>query len=129
MSHVVRFQELPLSEVGLVRGRDGIYVDSVCQRRREVVIKGSINGKLIENSALGDWIEFILTFHDVLRLRCEDADLSPFAEEFSFGMMHGASFAGGMVGRKHFVIAGYDAILEVLAAGFDVQLLSPAPRR
>ncbi|NMM52927.1 hypothetical protein [Paenibacillus aquistagni] len=127
------------TKVGVISGRDAIYMDEYvynCQSR-ELTVRGEFNyNQFSQLEEEGEaFIPFVWTFHNVLYV--ESTELDFYSQErlieASFGLIQPSARLEAMreegntkltEEHRHFVIATYDEVIEVIAS-MDYTLLIP----
>ena len=117
------------SEIGVLRGRDCIYLDSVELREgtNVLVLRGEINGDLCSRQRPGELIPYRLTFRGVLAIRLVELDSWCFDCASSFDECVSSPWIrelGGKVtqAHRHFVVQTYDDVFDVVCETFELEL-------
>lgn len=134
------YHALDTKEVGVIRGRDAIYMDEYIysNHSRELTLKGEFNYSLfngLEPEEGEELIPFVWTFHNVLHVESTELDFYNQERliEASFGLIQPSARLEAMrqsgntklsEEHRHFVIATYDEVIEVIAS-MDYTLLIP----
>ena len=116
---------------GIPRGRDSIYLRAiergVCPR--EVIFRGNLEG-LVEQSS----VPFTLRFHGLLELHAIELDFSAAEHPTSFvevvdsqrvATLRARDHSAKVKGHRHFILATYDEVFEVICAGYELTLEAP----
>ncbi len=115
--------------VGVVNGRDSIYLDSVIHTGdlSMLTFTGELNANLCSKyEGSGKWIVFELKFLHVPCFRGWEIDVYPSELEIqsSFDLIEDSAFLQGVSALKHdhYVLSTYDYIYEILAKDFVLNL-------
>ena len=114
-----------VTDLGLLRGRDAIYVDRLEQIKGKVEISGEINGRLAGDKR-NEWVSFSISFSGVLALEVQETDICRWQIKSSFDEVIESSWLDtlglGQANRhRHFVVSGYDSIIRVAAEDFTIR--------
>lgn len=117
--------------LGIPKGRDSIYLGTiehtVCPR--EITFSGNIEGLLAEAS-----VPFLLRFHGLLELHALELDFTDFGLPASFVEVVESERVAAMKARdhsakvhdhRHFILATYDEVFEVICQGYELALAEP----
>ncbi len=119
--------------LGIPKGRDSIYLGtiehSVCPR--EITFRGNI-----ESLVPGASVRFVLRFHGLLELHSLELDFTDFGLPASFvevvaservAAMKRRDHSAKVRGHRHFILATYDEVFEVICQGYELALEEPLP--
>jgi len=114
--------------IGLISGRDGIYMDFLNFLNSTLKIQGEINSELCSVKHASRWIKYEITFSGVIFYKL----LSP--EAFSHITSSKSNIyvkdkskiisAYDLKGKSEFVILTYDYVLEVVASQIQLNIIS-----
>jgi len=121
--------------LGIPKGRDSIYLgdieQSVCPR--QITFKGNIEGLVAEAS-----VPFVLRFYGLLELHAVELDFSEAEHPTSFVEVMDSARVVALKARdhsakvhdhRHFILATYDEVFELICAGYDLTLGEPQVHR
>lgn len=119
------------TKFGIPRGRDSIYLGTiehtVCPR--EITFSGNIES-LVPEAA----VPFVLRFHGLLELHALELDFTDFGLSASFVEVVDSERVAAMKARdhsakvrdhRHFILATYDEVFEVICQGYELTLAEP----
>ena len=118
--------------LGIVEGRDGIYLDEVIYKDRtnKVILRGSLNGCLCDKGDKDkvEFSDFELVFNGVLASKIIELDSWDWDSTSSFDEVIESDWIkdlGGKVTSKnrHFLVQTYDDVIEVVCDSFELKLL------
>jgi len=113
--------------LGIVRGRDAIYLDSFEYELHSVVkLAGGINGKLASNP-IEKFVKYSLSFTSVLAFKVVELDSWDYQSESSFDKVVDSDWRKTLGGKitpehKHYLIQTYDDVIEVVATKFSLKI-------
>ncbi len=108
--------------IGILTGRDAIYLDKFEFDSFNLTLTGSFNGHLASNTT-ERWIEYELTFFGVLALKLIELDSWDFKCASSFDEVLNSEWQaklGGKVSQrhKHYFFQAYDEVIEVICNSY-----------
>lgn len=118
----------PIStSLGILLGRDAIYLDRLEQTKKTLVLEGEINGSLCQvTSKKRRWIKFSLTFRGVEAYDVETVDTSAVDCESSFDLVEGSerlkTIRTTVPSTSEYLIATYDFVIRVIAREYTFKL-------
>ena len=117
--------------LGIPKGRDSIYLGTiehtVCPR--EITFSGNIESLIADAS-----VPFVLRFHGLLELHALELDFTDFGLPASFVEVCDSERVAAMKARdhsakvrdhRHFILATYDEVFEVICQGYALTLAEP----
>lgn len=121
--------------LGTPRGRDSIYLGDIEQTvcPRQITFKGNIEGLLATAS-----VPFVLRFYGLLELHAIELDFSDAEHPSSFVEVMDSQRVAELKARdhsskvhehRHFILATYDEVFEIISAGYELALQSPIEHR
>jgi hypothetical protein len=124
-------QRVPIAtELGHLRGRDCIYLDSVAfdQAATTLTLAGDINTAICSPPLSGAFVPYELRFLGVSHHDRCPIDSSGWDWEASFEERFGSSQLAqldpnGDLGLRHFFVQTYDDVFHVLCSSFEFTLL------
>jgi hypothetical protein len=124
-----------ITEVGIIRGRDAIYLDLMEQKDGEIILYGEINSSLIElkNKTKKEWLKYKLYFKNVLYYECCELDFygNMPALRSSFDTINNSKLIETFEiknnrkinkNHKHFIISTYDYIYEIVSSEYNLEI-------
>jgi len=121
------------TQIGVLVGRNAIYLNSVFYDGGNLIIEGSFNGRLASIPTNED-VFYRLIFSGVLALKMTELDSFYYFDPMSKTAGEGSSFdeilnsrwvaeLGGKVTRnhKHYSFGTYDDIFDVVCDGYELQ--------
>ena len=122
-----------IDELGLIYGRDAIFLDTVLMHDNQVTLKGELTGSLCQNIQADIDIPYQIVFDHVLHFQATELDFYPHLAEYtaSFEEMTYSKLMDNYrqidnnkftSSHKHYVFYTYDHIFEVIASGFVLTL-------
>ncbi|NOQ79297.1 MAG: hypothetical protein GQ546_07840 [Gammaproteobacteria bacterium] len=123
------------TKYGTLRGRDAIYLNSVMYKNAELIIKGEVNSELLSNyEGEHDFIPYELKFGNVIANYQIELDYYNHSYlEYSFQEITGSDWIKKLKEidcsnkinekHKHFVLATYDDIFEIIAGEYTFNFL------
>ena len=120
--------------VGELHGRDAIFLDAMSASRRELTLKGEINGRLLSEPQEG-FIGYTLTFTGVIAFSkielevCMDSAISSFDEilESSWIRTMRNSVEQDVLNcnqLRHFFVQTYDDVFNVVCQNYELIIQS-----
>jgi len=115
------------TEIGVISGRDAIYLDDVVQdyKHRTIVFSGEINSALASGySGKEKWLKYSIKFTGVDCLSMTELDCYEYELEMlsSFDVLSKPRLKSRDRACKQFVFATYDHVFEVMAQDFDLAI-------
>lgn len=122
--------------LGVLNGRDCIYIDSVTQNNSDnLIFRGEINGNLASNINEDKWIPYKLTFNRVLTyFSCEldtyeNIDNSSHLYYSDFNLIENSNWLKHIPIRKdfdssifrHYQLFTYDYVYNIIAVSYDIE--------
>lgn len=126
---------IALPELGILDGRDCIYIDTVTQDDLDnLAFKGSINGLLAEKIRDERWIPYTLTFHRVIACFFSELDTYENMDTYGhldftdFNIVENSQWLANLPIRedfdkslfKHYQLFTYDMVYNIIAVSFDL---------
>jgi hypothetical protein len=122
------------TEIGIMKGRDAIYLDEIEYNYAKSTVKliGEINGSLCSKFDGDIFIKYELEFHGVYIYKMIELDLSYELLKIDYGISsfiqvvnsdlvkHAKDIRG--VDLKHFVIQTYDDVFEIVCNEYKLSL-------
>ncbi|MBG9796038.1 hypothetical protein ABD76_27830 [Paenibacillus dendritiformis] len=121
-------ENIPIyTQLGIINGRDGIYLDKMHQDLNQLTFIGDINGKLCTNNELGyRWYSYKLVFNHVQAYDCRGLDIcrwkvvSSLDEVKNSDVLKEVKLDGK--GYNHYILSTYDYIYSIIAKGFEMEI-------
>ncbi len=118
------------TELGILSGRDCIYLDKVdlTNGTNTLKLSGEINGNLCSQKRSGLFIPYQFTFSGVLALKMIELDSWDFLSESSFDEIKKSTWLKKLDGKvnpsehKHYIIQTYDEVFEVICNKFKFEI-------
>lgn len=117
------------TELGIIEGRDGIYLDSMKQEfsPSRLFFVGEINSDLCTNNQLTHkWYAYEIVFNTVEAYDCRWIDISRWKTVSSFDEIHESNFIDKLglatEGLNHYLFSTYDYIYSVIAKNFEFKI-------
>ena len=112
------------TELGILKGRDAIYMDCFRQEYNQIEIIGEINGSLTDVRR-NEWIKFLLSFSDVSAFESREIDICNWSCVSSFDKVVESVWLqelglAKMPNRQHFQVSTYDSMIRLAAGGFRI---------
>lgn len=134
----MEIRHLPIeTSVGIIRGRDAIYLDQVFfdKTRQSIELCGEINGRLCsKNDADLEWIKYSLTFSGILFFTMTELDFAEPIAPSSFIEIKDSSVIQQMrkadsakkltSSHKHFQLQTYDDVFEIVCRSFELKIFA-----
>lgn len=131
-------KEIKDDTLGVLSGRDCLYIDSVTQNDSgELIIKGEINGHLADKIKATKWILFTLTFHNVIA--CFSCEIDTYFNirlnkgvkgmvNSDFNLIENSRWLKELPIRKdfdksiykHYQVLTYDYVFNVIAESYEL---------
>ncbi len=125
------------TEVGVISGRDGIYLDRLESDGRDLTVTGEFNGSLVSRNAGNlEWIPYELVFQSVLSYFTCELDTYEAMTEYrtdrseSFLLVEESPYLRDLPVRSdykreeyhHYLLYTYDVVLNVLAKKMNLKI-------
>lgn len=121
--------------LGTPKGRDSIYLGDIEQTvcPRQITFKGNIEGLLATAS-----VPFTLRFFGLLELHAIELDFSDAEHPSSFvevmesprvAELKARDHSSKVHDHRHFILATYDEVFELVSAGYELTLQEPIGHR
>lgn len=121
------------TELGLLKGRNCIYLDEVSieDGTNTLVLNGDVDGNLCSKGRVGEDMQFTLTFTGVLALKMIELDSWGWEGESCFDEVLDSEWIrqlGGKVtpAHRHFQIQTYDDVFDVVCSAYEFRIVGPA---
>ena len=125
-----------ITEIGIINGRDAIYLDLMEQKGNEIIFYGEINAGLteIKNDIRKEWLKYKLSFKETIYYKCYELDFYKKKKslESSFDKINNSKTIERMKlldrefkinnKHKHFVLTTYDYIYEIIASKYTFEI-------
>ena len=125
-----------ITEIGIINGRDAIYLDLMEQNGNEIIFYGEINTGLteIKNDIKKEWLKYKLSFKETIYYKCYELDFYKKKKslESSFDKINNSKTIERMKlldrefkinnKHKHFVLTTYDYIYEIIASKYAFEI-------
>lgn len=127
---------IELEELGVLYGRDCIFVDNVVQTGSTLKFKGKINGRLASKIHDNIWIPYELTFKQVIKYSSCELDTFEASRNEAYATCKASFFIiqnseclkkipirydYKKYDYKHFMVCTYDFIFNVLAVDYKLK--------
>jgi len=120
-----------LTQLGYIKGRDAIHVDSFHQKANFIEIIGEINGNLCTNNYNESrWYKFMLSFKNVMVFRREALDIYPWKKwdtKSNFDEVKNSTWITEYElddkKFKHYIIETYDDVYFVICEEFELKII------
>ena len=122
------------TEMGVISGRDAIYLDSVDFDYAQHIVRltGEINGNLCSVKSGREWIKHSLTFSGVLDFRMTELDFSVHAGASSFDRVINSNLLNALrkndsgekltAKHKHYVLLSFDDVFNIVCDSYNLTL-------
>lgn len=117
------------TELGIILGRDGIFIDDIKQEYNKLILIGDINGtlcKTTDTTKKNKWYSYRLEFHDVKIYECQHIDICNWHVESSFDYIEDSNIlkTNKLLNKKHYhyIVSTYDYIYSIVATEFDLKI-------
>lgn len=129
----MEYQAIKTKEVGIINGRDAIFLDDFRQKFNSeciCVFKGKFNSKLIEINFEKEYIPYIFYFSHIIYYQCCELDtyINEAKMDSSFDLVHNSYLIEELKnGRKsskikenhrHYVLQTYDCVYDIIAKDY-----------
>lgn len=119
------------TSVGVINGRDGIYIDRLVHDIKSVsiTVEGTVNGELCSNNKTGrDWLNFILTFTRSVAYECQGLDQCSWENDIvsSFDIQtdeFSDNFRPYLPEFNLYYLSAYDQMLKIVATDFKFEII------
>jgi hypothetical protein len=124
-----------MTELGILRVRDIIYLDSMEHKNNEIIFYGEINSELlkIKNKPKGNWIKYKLCFINILYYECCELDFYGKHKciKSSFDIINNSELIEILKQRnneklnknyKHFILSTYDYTHEIISTEYKFEI-------
>jgi hypothetical protein len=123
-----------ITDIGIISGRDAIYLDLVEHKDNVLTFYGEINSDLLNIKDIGndDFIKYTLNFYDVIFYQCYELDLySLNLLKSSFDSIKNSKLIEELNSRKiekitnehkHYRLATYDYIYEIISSKYILKI-------
>ena len=120
-----------VTQVGIIDGRDSIYLDEVEFTVNELIFKGKINGNSCTNNYFKkEWIKYTLKFYNTLYFDCVELDFNKIENQFasSFDLVTNSEIIKSFQNQSkklteqhsHYGLFTYDYIFQIIAKSFEL---------
>ncbi len=136
------FRKPVVTSLGLIEGRDAIFLEEIKLTETAIQISGEIGGGHCTNGEWGDDIPFWITFENIISLRMVELDFYEYLDyESSFDVVENSmeiqrlkEIEGGDQGKltpghKHYIFATYDSVFDVIAARYNFKTFKAIKRK
>lgn len=113
-------------------GRAAVYLDSLSQSGETLRFAGKVNGRLCTRT-MDEWIDYELTFQEVVSFECRSIDACPWHLESSFDEIEASAdeqapvAAGGVRRAREYLLATYDFVYRIAASSFQFTEVGAVP--
>lgn len=115
-----------VTSVGIIRGRDAVYLDEIMQVGNTLTVRGEINSTLCSNCDSKKWIKYELRFLGISSYRVWSLDIYPSELNMvsSFDMVGDSTWARQLdrASSNHYILQTYDFVYEILALEHEFQI-------
>lgn len=131
----MKYQAIKTEAVGVISGRDAIYLDEFKQifdSKYNCIFKGEFNSILTEITSGKDFIPYTFSFSDVIYYQCCELDLYINEKKLdsSFDLVCNSSLIqelkNGSISskisedHKHYVLQTYDYVFDIIAKDYKI---------
>ena len=120
------------TSLGILKGRDCIYLDKVYKKDRSYLFEGEINGRLLNNS-VDRYIKYKLEFKNVISMfACEldSYDAINTNSVYSFEIIENSKYLKTIAANdeldikslKHYRLKTYDEVFEIIAEDYVFEI-------
>lgn len=120
------------TSLGILKGRDCIYLDKVYKNARSYIFEGEINGRLLNNGKDG-FIKYKLEFKNVVSMfACgmDTYDIINVNDVYSFQMIENSKYLKTIASNdeldikslKHYRLKTYDDVFDVIAEDYLLEI-------
>ncbi|MDE7478594.1 MAG: hypothetical protein K2M91_11715 [Lachnospiraceae bacterium] len=125
------------TDLGIINGRDGIFLDDVHSDDHNMTFTGDINGvKSANHNNAEKWIPYTLIFHQVLACFSCELDTyenigdSSFCDSSDFDFIEESAWLQSLPIRKdydksrykHYRLSTYDTIYNIIATDYELKI-------
>ena len=119
------------TKVGVIKGRDGIYLHKMEYNGSEIIFYGELVENLFNNFG-GKDLKYKLTFRNIVFYKCYELDIYPMENllQSSFDLIKDSELLKKLKSRdsqnkiqdnhKHYIFGTYDDIFEIIATEYDL---------
>jgi hypothetical protein len=123
-----------VTEIGVISGRDAIFLDLAEHKDSALTFYGEINADLLNTKYIGngDFIKYTLGFYDVIFYQCHELDLYNFnLLKSSFDHVKNSELIEELNSRnsekmtkdhKHYRLATYDYIYDIISSKYILKI-------
>jgi hypothetical protein len=123
-----------ITNVGIINGRDAIYLNLAEHKNNTLIFYGEINSELLDIKNIGndDFIKYILKFDDVIFYKCYELDFYNSTQlKSSFDNIKNSKLIEELKLKntekitnkhKHYRLATYDYIYEIIASAYTLNI-------
>jgi hypothetical protein len=115
------------TQLGVISGRDAIYLDTMEQEFNRIIFKGEFNGIVCTKNETGqEWVPYKLSFNQIQAFDCRELEISKWEVVSSFdevvhsGLLNELGLDGK--GYSHYILSTYDYVYSIIAKEFDLEL-------
>ena len=121
------------TEVGMIKGRDGIFLDKMEYTGSEIAFYGEFNENVFNNFN-GKDLEYKLTFRNIVFFKCYELDIYPREKllEYSFDLVNDSELLSKLKSRdnqnkikenhEHYILGTYDYVFEIIATEYVLKI-------
>ena len=120
------------TSLGILKGRDCIYLDKVYKKDRSYLFEGEINGRLLNNS-VDRYIKYKLEFKNVISMfTCEldSYDAVNINSVYSFEIIENSKYLKTIAANdeldikslKHYRLKTYDDVFDIIAEDYVFEI-------
>ena len=120
------------TSLGILKGRDCIYLDKVYKKDRSYLFEGEINGRLLNNS-VDRYIKYKLEFKNVISMfTCEldSYDAINTNSVYSFEIVEDSKYLKIIAANdeldieslKHYRLKVYDEVFEIITEDYSLEI-------
>lgn len=120
------------TSLGILKGRDCIYLDKVYKKDRSYLFEGEINGRLLNNGKDG-FIKYKLEFINVISMfTCEldSYDAVNINSVYSFEIIENSKYLKTIAANdeldikslKHYRLKTYDDVFDIIAKDYALEI-------
>ncbi|MDR1198127.1 MAG: hypothetical protein LBK94_03820 [Prevotellaceae bacterium] len=123
-----------ITNIGIISGRDAIFLDLVEHKNNVLTFHGEINSDLLNIKDIGndDFVKYTLNFYDVIFYQCYELDLYNLnLLKSSFDSIKKSKLIEELNSRntekitnehKHYRLATYDYIYEIISSKYILKI-------
>lgn len=117
--------------IGILKGRDAIYVDDFHHKYNAIEITGELNGSLCSRrSSNAEWYRYILKFNTVIVYKCENIDYYQWRKwntVSSFDVISDSiwieEYGLDIEKFQHYILETYDYVYLIICESYSLDII------